>query len=125
MKHYYLLIFALILISCKDDNQSFQEKKRNKVNFDTLIKGDWYLNKWTECNTLFFDDSTILVGNSIDTIFRLNYKIIGDTIITGTSGTNKIIKNRVLYLTKDSLSLQGIREIKEIRNYSRINKGFK
>ena len=82
------------------------------------LEGNWYLNKWTTYHTLIFSDKTVFVDNNVDTVFTLNYSLSNDTLITWTSPERKI-KNKIISITKDNLTLDGIQDIKETRNYSR------
>ncbi len=83
------------------------------------LKGNWYLNKWTSYNGLIFNNETVFIDNSTDTVFTLNYSLSYDTLITWSGKSNKKYSNRIINLTKDNLVLEGIREVTEIRTYTR------
>jgi len=87
------------------------------------LKGSWYLNKWTTSHTLIFSDKTVFVDNNIDTVFTLNYAISYDSLMTWAKPNQKI-KNKIINITKDSLILDGIGELKETRCYSRTKRGY-
>jgi len=83
------------------------------------IKGSWAASDVVMFTSLDVSDSTILVGNRADTIFTVRYSISHDTLITYAPFTNQQFKNRIVLLTKDTLVLDGIMDVKETRHYSR------
>ena len=125
MKHLIIFIFGLVaIVSCnKSDRNDTQDETSQTINVDNL-KGDWYLNKWTTYHTLMIDDSTIFVDNNTDTVFTLNYSVFGDTLKTWTAEKANIYKSKVLKLTSENLTLEGIAGIQEIRTYSQTKKEF-
>ena len=91
----------------------------------TDIKGTWYLNKWTDYHTLVFNDATVYVDNQVDTVFTLKYLIKADTLIVFAGQPTTQFKNKIVCLTKENLTVDGIGEVKETRTYSREKKEFK
>jgi hypothetical protein len=73
--------------------------------------------------TLNFSDSTVFVGNSTDTIFTLNYAISNDSLITWLRDGPKM-KHKVLFLTRDSLALEGIHNEQGTLKYSSTQKPY-
>jgi hypothetical protein len=87
----------------------------------TDIRGPWYLNKWTSYHTLTFNDSTVFVDNSTDTVFTLKY-FIDDNLLLTTNQFGQQTTDTITRLTSDSLVLSGIRDIQERRSYTRTKK---
>ncbi len=91
----------------------------------TDIKGTWYLNKWTLYHTLIIGDHSIEADNHIDTLFRFNYEISNDTLISWGGEPRQMYKNKIISVTKETLVLDGIQSVVGIRTYSRVNKHWK
>ncbi|MGC4023456.1 MAG: hypothetical protein QM734_16660 [Cyclobacteriaceae bacterium] len=115
MKPFIYLIAVLILVSC--------EKREQKINPEDF-KGDWQFSPALSFTSLDVSDSTIFVGNRVDTVFTVRYTISNDTLITYAPFTNQQFKNKIILLTKDTLVLDGIMNVKEQRHYSRNRIGF-
>jgi hypothetical protein len=83
------------------------------------IQGTWLHYKWTMYRTLMFDGSTVHIDNHVDTVMTNKYSISGDTLIIWVGQPDKPYKSKIITLTNDTLILQGILDINEIRGYSR------
>ena len=123
-----IYIIVLGLIKSKDipaiptpDSKSFEisSKTEQQILTRKLIKGTWYLNKWITYHTLIFNDSTVFVDNNVDTVFRLNYSVTRDTLITWTGNFNQVLKNKIMSISSDTLVLDGMREVAVKRIYTR------
>jgi hypothetical protein len=116
MKLLSIYILGIILaFSCRKESHS--------INLDEL-KGRWYLNQWTTYHTLIFSDTAIFVDNNIDTVFTLGYSLSRDTLITWSEQINEQFKNKIIFLTRDSLVLDGIADNRGTRNYSRVKRAY-
>lgn len=87
------------------------------------MKGTWHLNIWTLANNLSIDENTIAVDNHVDTVFRLQYQVSGDTLITW-SVPGHTFRNKILLISKDSLILDGFYNIAGTHRYARISTGY-
>jgi hypothetical protein len=105
-------LFALLLLSCGCTSAQVDLR---------YLKARWHTNQGHLFNSLAIGDSTIFVDNRADTIFTMRYKVSRDSLITWHPHTSQQFKNKILLLTKDSLVLDGIADVKERRNYSRVN----
>ena len=111
MKHtLFVIIFLFPLLA-------FGQTK-NKINPED-IKGHWRYNEGTCFNGLIFGDKTVFVDNRVDTVFTLNYSLSNDTLITWADNPNEKYKNKIISITKDSLVLEGIREISKTIVYKK------
>lgn len=119
MRHFYLIVFFVLALSA-----CTQKQTAKKVTLQS-IQGRWYLNKWTSANTLDFSDTTVFVGNSVDTVFTLNYKLSNDTLITWDDASHHKFKSKIVEVTHDNLVLETFYDINEKRVYSRTSKGYK
>jgi hypothetical protein len=106
------MLALLVLLSCSPP------QGRNIPRAE-LILGKWYLNQWTSYHTLDFDGKRVFVDNSTDTVFRMNYMISNDTLVTWSESGGEVYRTRITDLTKETLSLNGfLRDPKE-RVYTR------
>lgn len=110
MKSIIYLLPLFSLLSCKPHEQKINPRD---------IKGNWVSSEAVMFTSLDVSDSSIRVGNRADTIFTVRYSISDDTLITYASFTNHQSKNRIVLLTRDTLVLDGIMDVKETRHYSR------
>ena len=86
------------------------------------IKGVWYLNKWTLFKRLdFYSDSTAVVDNHIDTIYRVKYAVKGDSLIL-KSHDSIVSTSTILYLSTDSLVLLHLFNSDSVLSYSRVSR---
>lgn len=125
-----LSCFTLAFFSCHINNNSSKinvsatSVSQLRINPSDIV-GSWYLNKWAPFHTLVFNEKTVWVDNNIDTVFSLNYEILHDSITTSLGLSGEKIKNKIITLTKDTLVLDGIYDMKDTLRYSRKNKEFK
>ena len=98
MFKFILLILSILIFGCN------YEEGNNELNFNNL-KGNWEQEgeNILEFNTLVFEDSALIVGNLIDTIFRFQFnlkdKIIKLKDIEGNSYMSEIVLLDSLNLT--------------------------
>lgn len=114
-KHVALLSFICLLLSCCNKN--------SKLNYASLIKGDWQGQKTTEgfehdqTEFLSFEDSTCRVSIREG---ALRYKIANDSlyIIAPDDRTGKFI---IVTLTKDSLVMLSGKHQRDTIKYTRVS----
>lgn len=111
-KMYFVLLVMFTLTCCNETEKPL---------LATDIRGPWYLNEWTSYHTLTFNDTTVDVDNSADTIFTLKYSI-DDNLLVTTNQLGQTTVDTITWLTSDSLVITGIREITEQRSYSRTKR---
>ena len=87
-----------------------------------MLKGKWYLNKWTMYHTLDFSDSTVFCDNHVDTVFTLNYRVFEDTIETEHPHFPGKHKRRIKRLNGTELVLEGFHDSRAELIYSRTKK---
>lgn len=70
--------------------------------------GTWKTGQDEMYNTLMvYDDSSMMIGNNIDTLYSCNYKISANSLIVFDGGTNMTM-HKILKFTKDSFIVEGM-----------------
>jgi hypothetical protein len=100
---------------------SIDNKKSRQIT-TAVIKGEWYLNKWTMYHTLSFAEKTVFVDNHIDSVFTLPYSLSNDTLILHDNKSKVTYKEQIITLTQDTLVIKSFGNRQDILGYSRIKR---
>lgn len=71
-----------------------------------------------------FEKKSIFVDNHIDSVFVLNFRLSNDTIISWCNDPNKLWKNKILKISKDTLIFEEFLNNKHEDIYTRIKRDF-
>ena len=90
-----------------------------------LIRGKWFLNRWVNYHTLLFNaDSTVVIDNAIDTIYRYRY-VYTDGVLKLRDDAGKVREAKIVSLSADTLILANLLDSKRDLGYSRVRRKMK
>jgi hypothetical protein len=121
----YIKFLFLVAIGAATCALGSCEPKGQKIFVKENILGTWYLNEWTLYHTLTFIDSTVYIDNHVDTLYTMKYAVEKDTLRTAPLDDHRHFANRIIKLTKDTLVLDGLIDVKERRMYIRTKGPWK
>lgn len=117
-----LSVCFLSLLCCTVPSEEEKRAKEAK-NYPELILGKWHLNEEDLYKTIHFkEENKALIENHIDTLFRWEYHIKGDTIrFSGDHGLD-LGSYAILKLDGDSLVIDNLPDKAGVQRYSRKEK---
>jgi len=104
--------------SSENELPALQSEQDTKI----ALLGKWYLNEWTLYRELtFHGDSSLVIDNHIDTIYRYKYMIRKDTLIL-LGPSDRIFSTRFMLLSPESLVVERLPHKSQPLRYSRVDR---
>ena len=117
-----LIIFLSLKSFGQDHGRRGKTIVRTEFEKEQIIQGTWYLGQWTEYHKLTFDGYDLVGDNNIDTLYKFPYRLEPDTLVLYDGWGSIKFKNKIIKLTKDTLTLDGIGPKMGLRTYTRTKR---
>lgn len=118
MKHLSIIPFCILVLSCNSISNS-SNQNTIEISSEQLI-GSWTTGEWEMYHTLIFEDSQLVIDNLIDTIFRFEYHLNGQSLIL-TDYNNDTITVEIKVFNLPQMTLKGFNSENNLMHYTKTH----